>query len=130
VMPVQKMDDVGVADHESLGAGYLRERGFGDRLCRLVQSHVQAKRYLTFKYPDYCARLSSASKITLAHQGGIMDEEEAAQFEQDPLHSLCIKLREWDDRAKDPGQPLPSISKYKQMARRYLMTQFIAVGQP
>lgn len=129
VMPVKKMDDVGVADHESLGADYLRERGFGENLCRLVQSHVQAKRYLTFKYPDYCAKLSAASKITLAHQGGIMDEGEAAEFEQDPLHPLYIKMREWDDRAKDPSQHLSSISKYKQMAKWHLTTQRVNVGQ-
>lgn len=123
IRPVKKMDDVGVADHESLGADYLREKGFGENLCRLVQSHVQAKRYLTFKYPDYCAKLSAASKITLQHQGGIMDEEEAALFEQDPLHPLYIKMREWDDRAKNTGQPLPPLSRYKAMAKEHLAAQ-------
>lgn len=125
VMPVKKMDDVGVADHEKLGADYLRERGFGENLCRLVQSHVKAKRYLTFKYPDYCAKLSPASKITLEHQGGVMDEEEAAKFEQDPLHPLYIKMREWDDRAKDPTLGVSSISKYKEMAFRYLKNEAV-----
>ena len=129
LMPVKKMADVGVADHEKLGADFLRERGFGENICSLVQSHVQAKRYLTFKYPDYCAKLSPASKITLAHQGGIMDEEEAAQFEQDPLHPLYIKMREWDDRAKDPALPLSAISKYKEMALRYLKNQPVNYAQ-
>ncbi len=39
---------------------------------RLVEYHVQAKRYLTFSQPDYYARLSEASRRTLAYQGGVM----------------------------------------------------------
>src|SRR5690242_16346509 len=74
IMVVEQMDGVGVVDHESVGADYLRRRGFSEKICRLVESHVQAKRYLTFKCPDYYQKLSPASKITLSHQGGVMDE--------------------------------------------------------
>ncbi|HWJ28779.1 MAG TPA: HD domain-containing protein [Flavisolibacter sp.] len=121
IMPVVQMDGVGVADHEGIGAQYLRERGFSDKLCRLVQSHVAAKRYLTWKYPDYYQQLSPASKITLSHQGGVMDDEEAILFEADDLHTLYIKLREWDDKAKQTDQPLPDLDRYRQMAERHLM---------
>lgn len=120
VMAVQQMDGVGVVDHEKIGADFLSEKGFSEKICKLVQSHVEAKRYLTHKFPDYYQKLSPASKITLSHQGGVMDEEEAMQFESDELHPLYIKLREWDDKAKEIHKPIPDLSKYKMMAVEHL----------
>src|SRR5215470_17494407 len=90
VFETKQMDGYGVMDHESLGSEYLREKGFSEKIARLVESHVPAKRYLTFKYPDYYNRLSDASKITLEKQGGIMDTLEARHFEMDHLHLLFI----------------------------------------
>lgn len=116
LMPVEKMEGVGVMDHEKIAADYLREKGFSEKICLLVQSHVQAKRYLTYKYTDYFEKLSPASRITLKHQGGVMNGEEAIEFEKDELHQLYIKLREWDDKAKEEGKPLPLLDKYKKMA--------------
>lgn len=121
IMPVEQMDGVGVVDHEKIGAHFLREKGFSEKICKLVESHVSAKRYLTFKYPDYYNRLSEASKITLLRQGGVMNEEEAIAFENDELHPLYIKLREWDDKAKLINIALPDLDKYKQMAIRHLI---------
>ena len=39
----QEMNGCGVKDHELIGAMFLKKLGFMDRLCYLVQSHVQAK---------------------------------------------------------------------------------------
>lgn len=123
IQPVEKMEDFGVVDHEKLGADYLREKGFSERLCQLVQSHVAAKRYLTAKYPNYYAKLSDASKQTLLHQGGRMTEEEVVQFENHPDHPLYIQLREWDDKAKERDAVMPSLEKYRQMAVQHLAGQ-------
>jgi predicted HD phosphohydrolase len=84
---------------------------------------VPAKRYLTFRYPEYYNKLSEASKITLDKQGGRMNETEAKQFESDNLYLLFIKIREWDDKAKIERIPLPSLEIYKQMAFQHLMMQ-------
>src|ERR1700676_3257953 len=54
-------DAVGVIDHDAVGAHYLRDRGFSDRVAQLVSGHVAAKRYLTLTNPSYFARLSPAS---------------------------------------------------------------------
>ncbi len=86
-----------------------------------MQRHVQAKRYLTYKYPAYLEKLSPASRITLIHQGGVMSDEQANEFESDELHPLYIKLREWDDKAKEEHQALPLLDKYKLMAVEQLM---------
>ena len=123
IMLVDQMDGYGVMDHEILAGNYLRDKGFSEKIARLVESHVQAKRYLTFKYPDYYRKLSEASKITLGKQGGVMAETEAAIFEQDHLHLLYIKLREWDDEAKLEHQPLPSLDQYKEMAFLHLLSR-------
>src|SRR6187402_138350 len=43
VMPAKQMDGFGVVDHEKLGADYLLQKGFSERIAKLVSSHVQAK---------------------------------------------------------------------------------------
>ncbi|MEJ7586358.1 MAG: phosphonate degradation HD-domain oxygenase [Ferruginibacter sp.] len=114
VMPAEQMDGFGVVDHEKLGAGYLRSKGFSKKISKLVTSHVAAKRYLTFRNPEYFDQLSVASKRTLEFQGGVMTEQEAAEFESDDLHDLYIQLRKWDEQAKETGKPLPPLHRYKE----------------
>jgi 2-amino-1-hydroxyethylphosphonate dioxygenase (glycine-forming) len=121
IMSVKQMQGYGVVDHETLAGAYLREKGFSEKIARLVENHVAAKRYLTYKYPDYYERLSVASKMTLEQQGGRMDETEAGFFEEDSLHPLYISLRKWDDMAKLEHQPLPSLQRYKEMAVQHLL---------
>ncbi len=112
---LQHMDGAGVVDHEKLGAAYLLSKGFSEKIARLVQSHVEAKRYLTYKYPEYFKQLSEASIKTLGFQGGVMSAEEAAHFESDPLHTLFVQLRRWDEQAKETAKPLPNLDLYKKM---------------
>jgi phosphonate degradation associated HDIG domain protein len=121
IMPVELMEGVGVLDHESIGQEYLVNRGFSERVAKLVKSHVEAKRFLTFKYPDYFEKLSDASKTTLQHQGGRMNADEAKAFETDPMFDLYIKMRTWDDLAKITNKALPDLNRYKQMAISHLM---------
>lgn len=116
----ESMDGFGVMDHEKIGADWLRRLGMGERMCRLIESHVNAKRYLTFSYPEYYEQLSEASKHTLEYQGGRMSAEEAAAFEADPLFDLFIRMRRWDEAAKIEGQPLPEIELFKQKLTSYL----------
>jgi len=118
-----EMDGYGIRDHEEIGADYLKSRGFSKKIVRLVESHVVAKRYLTFKYPAYYEKLSDASKKTLEYQGGPMQEEEAVAFEQYPLFNLIIQLRNWDEEAKIEHKPLPDLSHYRQMILQHLESQ-------
>ena len=121
IMPVELMEGVGVLDHESIGQEYLVKKGFSERIAKLVRSHVEAKRFLTFRYPEYFEKLSDASKITLQHQGGRMNAEEAEAFEADPMFDIYIKMRTWDDLAKIINKDLPDLNRYKQMAISHLM---------
>ncbi|MBC2384157.1 HD domain-containing protein [Pseudomonas sp. WS 5106] len=114
------MGGYGVVSHERLGADYLRRAGFSERMAKLVEYHVQAKRYLTFSQPDYYARLSEASRRTLAYQGGVMSADEAHSFEQDPLCAVSLRMRHWDEQAKELNVPVLDLKLLKFKAARLL----------
>ncbi|MEO5681959.1 MAG: HD domain-containing protein [Chitinophagaceae bacterium] len=116
----ESMDGYGMMDHEKVGAEYLLGLGFSERMCKLIASHVNAKRYLTWKYPEYYNELSGASKKTLEYQGGRMEEAEAKQFEADPLFDLYIKMRRWDEAAKVEHQPMVDIDLFRVKALEHL----------
>ena len=85
-------------------------------MARLVEYHVQAKRYLTLKEPGYYERLSEASRRTLEYQGGMMTEAEADAFEQDPLCEVSLRMRQWDEQAKEMHVPVIDLEVLKRKA--------------
>jgi 2-amino-1-hydroxyethylphosphonate dioxygenase (glycine-forming) len=115
------MDGYGVKSHEKIGADYLRKKGFPERVARLVESHVQAKRYLTYKFPEYFNALSEASKKTLEFQGGKMEKKEAEAFESDDIFETSILLRKWDELAKETEVPIIDLNELKERARKTLL---------
>ncbi len=123
-----QMDGYGVKEHEKLGADYLRSHGFSPKVTRLVESHVAAKRYLCFVDPEYYDRLSVASKRTLVFQGGPMSPEEAMEFRSDPLYSIILLMRQWDELAKEEGMPPTDLSIFREMAVKHLLEQRNAVA--
>ena len=119
----ESMDGMGNVDHEKLGADYLLAKGFSSRVAALVQGHVMAKRYLTYNNPDYFNNLSDASKATLEFQGGVMSQAEAQAFELNPDASLIIRMRYWDDMAKQINIPVDNIDYLKGIAIMHLYAQ-------
>ncbi len=115
-----QMSGYGVMRHEQIGAAYLREMGFSETVARLVAYHVQAKRFLTGRDPAYYGKLSDASKKTLQYQGGPMTAAEAEAFRADPLFTLSIRLREWDEQAKEENVPVPDLTFLRTMAHAHL----------
>ena len=95
------------AQHDVIGACWLRMRGFHEDVAHVVEGHVLAKRYLCFVEPDYFTKLSDGSKNTLRYQGGPMTAEEKVVFDSDPLQAQCLALRRWDEGAKRPGWKVP-----------------------
>lgn len=116
---------VGRVGHEVIGEEYLKGLGFGERVWRLVGSHVAAKRYLTAIDASYYDGLSEASKQSLKFQGGPFQGEELESFERHELKDDMVKLRKWDDRAKIVGieQLTPRAEAYRSMIRRHLEMQ-------
>ncbi|MPR32679.1 HDIG domain-containing protein [Cytophagaceae bacterium SJW1-29] len=121
--PAELMDDYGRRDHEGVAADWLRRRGFSDKVGILIENHVNAKRYLTWKNPAYFAALSEASIQTLAFQGGPMETAEAEEFEKNPYFDLIIRMRRWDEAAKLQDYPTPDLDHYLELIKSYLQTQ-------
>jgi phosphonate degradation associated HDIG domain protein len=109
---------LGHVNHELLGANALLQAGLPKDMCLIVAAHVQAKRYLCLRDSAYHDSLSKASQQTLALQGGPMRENEVIIWESEPYWPLAIRLRHWDDAAKDPSVQCPPLSHYEAMARR------------
>ncbi|XP_045176199.2 2-amino-1-hydroxyethylphosphonate dioxygenase (glycine-forming)-like [Mercenaria mercenaria] len=115
--------NIGTKDHDIVGGQYLLNKGFPKFICDIVAGHVQAKRYLVYKYTDYYEKLSEASKQTLVHQGGTMSEEEANTFEQSKAFQTILRMRNWDEKAKDPTAKMEHLDKYRQMCIDVLSKQ-------
>lgn len=113
---------VGRVGHEMIGEHYLRSLGFGETVCRLVGSHVAAKRYLTAIDPAYYDALSAASKRSLQFQGGPFEGKEFEMFRMDPLSEDMIRLRRWDDGAKVVGiaDKTPRVGEYEALIEEHL----------
>jgi phosphonate degradation associated HDIG domain protein len=113
--------DLGVDDrHEALGAQWL-QRHFGPAVTEPGRLHVQAKRYLCTVDESYLARLSPASKLSLALQGGPLSRDEAQAFERLPFAAEAVRLRRWDDEAKIPGWAVPPLEHYRPHLERAII---------
>ena len=110
-MPADLADWHTDARHEEVGASWL-SRHFGPEVTEPVALHVAAKRYLCATDPSYHARLSAASVVTLALQGGPMSADEVAAFERNPHCRDAVRLRHWDDQGKLGGFSAPDFSVY------------------
>ncbi|KAJ5673357.1 hypothetical protein N7507_002484 [Penicillium longicatenatum] len=118
----ESSENVGRVGHEAIGAAYLKSLGFSETVCRLVNSHVAAKRYLTAVNREYYDSLSSASQKSLAFQGGPFQGGELQEFEENPLKDEMVSMRLWDDRAKLVGveASTPRASAYLDMLISHL----------
>ncbi len=114
------MAEFGRMDHETLGAIWLEQRGFPAQVTQLIRHHVNAKRYLTARYPDYLARLSDASRQTLTYQGGPMDADEMRTFEANPYFQQIIQVRRWDEAAKRTNHTTPGLAYYVGLVGAFL----------
>ena len=99
--------------HEDVGFKFLNKYFVKD-VVMPIKHHVKAKRYLA-RNKNYYQILSKASKTSLELQGGIMTEEEAKEFERNEFFKSSIKLRKFDELAKQAGLKIKSINQYKNL---------------
>lgn len=105
--------------HESAGERVL-EGWFPDEVTAVARWHVAAKRYLCATDRGYFTELSPASVDTLALQGGPMNDAECASFENNPWFETIIKVRRFDDAAKEVGRVTPPMGHYLEITKRLL----------
>jgi phosphonate degradation associated HDIG domain protein len=97
--------------HEKIGAGWLKKR-LGPEISEPVRLHVPAKRYLCATEASYTASLATDSIKSLALQGGPMSEREISAFLAEPGAEAAIRLRRYDDLAKDPAANPPNLAHF------------------
>jgi len=85
-----------------------------------IRLHVDAKRYLCVVDPEYFGCLSPDSVRSLELQGGIFSDEEAAEFAARPYASDAVRLRRWDDRAKERGKATPDLDAFLSIVDRVM----------
>lgn len=83
-----------------------------DAVLEPIRLHVDAKRYLCQAEGGYFASLSAASVHSLAQQGGTYTAREASAFLQQPFAQEAVRLRRYDDLAKDPACETPPLDHY------------------
>lgn len=101
--------DHGIDDRHEISGGNWLDSRFGDNVTEPVRLHVPAKRYLCAVDAKYHEELSPPSVLSLKLQGGPMSAEEVAEFEKNPHLDRAVRLRRWDDEAKIPDHPTPSL---------------------
>ncbi len=97
--------------HEDVGYEFLKKYFVKD-VIGPIKYHVKAKKYLA-KDETYYKLLSEASKISLELQGGVMSNVEAKKFESNKFFENSIKLRKFDEIAKESGLKIKSINEYE-----------------
>jgi gamma-butyrobetaine dioxygenase len=105
--------------HAAAGARWLSQ-WFGPEVTGPIRLHVDAKRYLCAVEPGYLGSLPDASRYTLAVQGGPMTAAEMAAFEAHPQACDALRVRRWDDAAKDAAASPPAFGYYQPLLRRLL----------
>lgn len=103
--------------HDAAGAAVLAPF-FPSIVVDAVREHVAAKRYLCATDPAYHARLSPASVHTLELQGGPMSDREVAAFREHPNLDAIVRVRLWDEAAKDPDAATPAFGHYAPLLQR------------
>jgi predicted HD phosphohydrolase len=99
------------ATHAATGAAAVAPL-LGRRVAWLVSWHADAKRYLVTTDPAYRDRLSERSIVTLAAQGGDLDDEAVAALSAAPDLAALLCLRRADDDAKVPGREVPGLDHW------------------
>ena len=105
--------------HEDVGYEYLKKY-FKEEIVEPIKNHVLAKRYLA-RDQKYFNLLSPASITSLKLQGGLMSDHEAQTFEKNKYFKDSIKLRRFDESAKNEGVKIKDIIEYKSLLQASLL---------
>jgi phosphonate degradation associated HDIG domain protein len=121
--------DHGVDNHHDAAGAAVLAPFFPALVGDCVRLHVAAKRYLCATDPTYFGRLSEASVHTLAVQGGPMPPAEVAAFEREPHFTQAVRVRLWDEAAKDPDAETPPFGHYAPLLQR-IVDRHAALSSP
>ncbi|MEA3087804.1 MAG: hypothetical protein QOC89_5501 [Paraburkholderia sp.] len=105
--------------HQYFALPFLRPV-LSDAVLEPIRLHVDAKRCLCAIDDTYFGQLSADSVRSLELQGGIFGKEEAEAFLQKPYAEDALRLRRWDDRAKEERRATPGLDHYMSVVERVM----------
>ncbi|HCH24694.1 MAG TPA: phosphodiesterase [Oceanospirillaceae bacterium] len=111
------MADTEDRHHEVSGAEILAPF-FPAVITECVRHHVAAKRYLCATKPTYFGKLSPASVHSLNLQGGPMNDEEVAEFANNPYLDEIIQVRYLDEAGKEADMQTRDYDHFMPMLQR------------
>ncbi|MBP0594450.1 HD domain-containing protein [Paraburkholderia sp. LEh10] len=91
-----------------------------------IRLHVDAKRCLCAIDAAYFGKLSADSVRSLELQGGIFSDDEAKAFLQKAYAEDALRLRRWDDLAKEANRPTPDLDHYLNVVSRVMERHAVA----
>ncbi|KAJ1909930.1 hypothetical protein GGI09_006520 [Coemansia sp. S100] len=111
----------GEAAYSRLGAAYLRKLGFSNKTSELVESNIQARRYLLSTNLNFQTGPNDGDAVLISMKLGLFSPTEKGEFEKDPLFKQKVQLAKWDDAAaKITGVKPPALDTYHDMIIRNL----------
>ncbi|OLB98418.1 MAG: hypothetical protein AUH30_07760 [Candidatus Rokubacteria bacterium 13_1_40CM_68_15] len=96
------------------------------RVAWIIEHHVAAKRYLCAVDPVYFARLSPASVQSLRAQGGPLAAEEQTALAAHPWFADALRVRRWDEEAKDPEAKVRALAAWVPLLEKYFGPQTVS----
>ena len=105
--------------HEDVAYQYLKQY-FKKNVIEPIKNHVKAKKFLA-RDKKYYQILSPASITSLHLQGGVMNDDEAKEFQKEEFFDDSIKLRRFDEAAKKTGIKMKNINDYKNLLNSNLL---------
>jgi phosphonate degradation associated HDIG domain protein len=103
--------------HQYFALPFLRGL-FADAVLQPIKLHVDAKRYLCQVDAGYRQRLSEDSQRSLQLQGGVFDAAQAQAFFALAGAADAVRLRRWDDLAKEAALATPPLAHFLSRAGR------------
>ena len=105
--------------HQYFALPFLRPV-LSDAVLEPIRLHVDAKRCLCAIDDAYFGQLSADSVRSLELQVGIFSQAEAEAFLQKPYAEDALRLRKWDDRAKEANRLTPTLEHYLALVERVM----------
>ncbi|WCM22393.1 HD domain-containing protein [Paraburkholderia bryophila] len=111
--------------HQYFALPFLRPV-LSDAVLEPIRLHVDAKRCLCAIDDTYFGQLSADSVRSLELQGGIFSSDEANAFLQKPYAEDALRLRRWDDLAKEEHRATPDLDHYMSVVERAMNRRLAA----
>lgn len=99
--------------------GFVRELGFGENVCTLLEQRVQTLRYLAAREATR-GTLSVEDLQWVGQSGGPMPEHEASVFEDRAVSFSLLKMRHLEEQARLSSAAAPGFAAYRTMLEAHL----------